>query len=139
MARIPNPTDQEILEFIYNHYYKTFKSYVAGRDRQSKIYVPIDVDLVGRQFKVDGDIIFGRLYYHLNKKYTYTNPDNTKIEFFALSIGSTPADLKAIQFPLMASVLADMRLENKKYRIATGIAITSLLVSLVALIISVAS
>jgi hypothetical protein len=134
------PTDLEILDIIYNQYYRTFKGFVKGRDRQSKVYVPIDVDLIGRKLYVDGDIIFGRLYYYLNKKYSYKPEDGSAmVEFFCLSIGGLGREDKhCIQFPLMGSVLAEMRHEKKKYRISTALAILSLVISIAAVVISIA-
>ena len=42
---------------------------------------------IGKELGVDGDIIFGRLYYYLSKKYSFENSDETKVDFFALKVG----------------------------------------------------
>ena len=78
-------------------------------------------------------IQFGRLYYHLNKKYSYKNNDGSIVEFFARVIG---VDKNCIHFPYMASVLADLKYENRKYRTATIIALVALGISLVSLSIA---
>ena len=66
------PTDRQILDAIYNEYYSTFTEYSKKEaDRSAKIYVPIDCGKIARKLGVDGDIVFGRLYYHLEKKYGY--------------------------------------------------------------------
>lgn len=64
-------TDLEILNAIYEKYYDAFASYADAHNqtRNSKVYVPIDIESIAESLGVDGDIIFGRLYYHLNKKY----------------------------------------------------------------------
>jgi len=43
------PTDREILEVIYRRYYNAFAAFSKeSPDRETKIYVPIDV--VGRKY-----------------------------------------------------------------------------------------
>lgn len=135
------PTDIEILECIYKNYYHDFAAFDKDPTiRAAKIYVPIDSNLIGKELNVDGDIIFGRLYYHLNNKYSYHRADHTKVEFFALTITSGMRhSINAIQFPLMASVLADMQAERKRFKIGNWIAVGSLIISLAALIISIIS
>ena len=127
-----SPTDLAIVRWIYNRYYSEFVSYENDPNgRKTKIYVPIDVDEIGDRFSVDGDIIFGRLYYHLNPKYGYTNPDGSKVQVFAPSIG--------IQFPLLAAILADLSEDRNRYRTATLIALFSLAVSFVSILMSMAA
>jgi len=128
------PTDFEILNAIYERYYETFVSFTKEEpSRSAKILVPIDVDALAHDMKVDGDIIFGRLYYHLEKRYGYKNDDGSVVHLFARKAGG---DRHCINFPLAASVLASLRDENRKYRIATAIAVVSLVVSAVSLCIS---
>jgi hypothetical protein len=100
--------------------------------RDAKVYVPISSDLIGSKLGVDGDIVFGRLYYYLNRRYSFVDDRNNKTEFFALQVGN---DKNAIQFPLLASVLAEMRGERKKYRIATTVSIVAAAIALTSLLI----
>lgn len=70
------PTDLELLNQIYDRYYTVF----AGENgavpqRESKIFVPIDCDTVAKALGVDGDIVFGRLYYDLDNRYGYKQQD----------------------------------------------------------------
>lgn len=133
------PTDLQILAKIAKLYSKDFISFVEGEsNRNSKIYVPIDVDRIGKDLGVDGDIIFGRLYYHLNNKFSYKKEDGTKVEFFARQIGPIgKEDKHCIQFPYAISVLADLKYENKKFRIATIIAVVSIIISLISVTIAI--
>lgn len=114
-----------------------FESFKTGEknNRLSKVYVPIDVDYIGKEFGVDGDIIFGRLYYHLNNKYNYG-----KVEFFSLSVGELKNnDKHVIQFPYMASVLADLQNEDQRVKTATKLAWVSIAISIIALVVSASS
>jgi len=131
------PTDLQILNTIYNKYYDKFISFSKkDSDRISKIFIPIDIALIAEELKVDVDIIFGRLYYHLESKYGYQNPDGTKVSFFTIKAGT---DINCINFPYMASVLANLREKEKKYTAATVIAIISLFIAGASSIIAVIS
>lgn len=124
-----SPTDKKNLEAIYNRYYTDFSSFDnQKRKRESKIYVSIDIEKIADDLDVDQDIIFGRLYYHLDYKYGYTNENGTKVHFFALKIGK---DKHCINFPYLASVLARLRSQNRKFLVTQAIAIVALIVSIV--------
>lgn len=128
------PTDLQILNTIYNQYYNKFKSFSKNDlDRSSKIFIPIDITLIAKELEVDVDIIFGRLYYHLEQKYGYKYSDGVKVAFFTLKAG---ADKHCINFPYMASVLANLRDREKKHSTATKIATFSLLIAVVSLLIA---
>jgi len=74
------PTDLELLEFIYERYYAAFTDHSnASPARSTKNYVPIDIRPVADHFRLDPDIIFGRLYYHLDPKYRFVQPDGSKV------------------------------------------------------------
>jgi hypothetical protein len=55
--------------------------------RSSKIYVPIDISRISRKLKVDPDTVFGRLYYHLDKKHGHKQADGSSVHLFMLSAG----------------------------------------------------
>lgn len=121
------PTDLKLLQHIYDLHKDEFPKYEQGKsDRSSKIYIPIDCLAIAKHFDTDPDIIFGRLYYHLEKKFGYTNPDGTLTPFFSKQVGS---DMNCVNFPMLASILAGLQHENRRFWIATGIAILALMVS----------
>lgn len=128
----PLPSDYKILSEIYNRYYDDFTNYTEDK-RSSKVFVPIDLNLIANDLGVDGDIIFGRLYYYLNERYGYPTGENTRVEFFAIKAGS---DVHAINFPLLGSVLASMREEQSKFLWATGLSIVAVIISIVSAVLS---
>lgn len=129
------PTDLEILNTIHRMYHSDFVAFERGNEtRNSKIYIPIDCKRVAKDLKVDPDIVFGRLYYHLEKQHGYRQEDGSRVYFFALKLGN---DSKCVNFPLMTSVLAGLRQERKKFWIGTAIAVLALIVSTVSLTVSV--
>ena len=55
------PTYLQIFQLIFNSYYDDFESFSKQKkNRETKNYVPIDIELLAEKFNVDGDIIFGR-------------------------------------------------------------------------------
>ncbi|MFA5078718.1 MAG: hypothetical protein WC541_04450 [Dehalococcoidia bacterium] len=129
------PTDLKILDMIYKRYYDNFHAHCSeNKIRPSKIYVPIDINLIAKSLKVDEDIVFGRLYYHLNKKFRYKQEDGSSVEFFSLLVADIP---NCINFPYLASVLADLKDKDEKYQTSTYIAFFSLFIALLSFVISV--
>jgi len=129
------PTDYEILNTIYERYYKTFAGFSADApERAAKIYVPLDIKDIAARLGVDGDIVFGRLYYHLEQKFGYKNDDESSVHFFTLGIGD---DRHCVNFPLLGAVLAGLREDRRKDLWAIWLAVTSLVISIVSIIISI--
>ncbi|MEE9214034.1 MAG: pentapeptide repeat-containing protein [Thermodesulfobacteriota bacterium] len=122
------PTDLEVLEEIYKRYYSTFISFSKEKpSRSAKVYVPVDVEAIAKHFAVDPDIIFGRLYYHLESKYGFTQPDGKKVSFFRF-------DERTIQFPLLAAVIASLREERDKHLSIIKLTISAIIISFAAVI-----
>ena len=128
------PTDLELLNTIYKLYHENFVLYDQDEKiRETKVMVPIDCNKIADILKVNRDIIFGRLYFHLEKKYGYKlddEPRNARVRFFALKAGK---DIHCINFPLLVSVLACLRQERENFRTVTAIAILALIISLASL------
>jgi hypothetical protein len=107
------PTDLKILKAIYEKYYEEFANYSKGKiERATKILVPIDIKAISSEMDVDPDIIFGRLYYHMNTKYRHKQDDGSLVEFFALKAKD---DIHCVNFPYLASILADLDDKDTKY------------------------
>ena len=115
-------------------YYKEFEKFKLGgqNSRESKPYVPIDCKRVAAKLKVDGDIVFGRLYYHLENKHGYKQPDGSSVHFFAQAVGK---DKKCVNFPMLASVLAGLESDHSKFRWSVSLSCIAVVISLVALYI----
>jgi hypothetical protein len=127
-----NITDRILLKTIYDLYYEEFCSFEndAKQSRRSnKIYVPIDCERVANKLNLDTDIVFGRLYYHLDKKYGYTQEDGARVHLFSMAVGR---DRHCVHFPMLSAVMAE--LEQSHYRFTLP-----LIVSFIALFISIAS
>ena len=122
------PTDRRILKIIYKKYAKTFEQYsVDNKSRSAKMYVPIDIESIAKRFKTDPDMIFGRLYYHLDKKYGYKQENGSEVHLFTLMAG---ADKHCVPFPYLAAVLVSMESENKKFLITIVLSVAAITISL---------
>lgn len=135
------PTDLEILNMIYKMYFDKYISFKQeSPNRLKKAFVPIDIPLVAKNLQTETDIVFNRLYYHFEKKFSYKKDDNLYVNFFLRSIGGgEQQETNCINFPYMTSVLSALRHEERKYWRTTSIAITSLLISISSFLISVLS
>ncbi|MCR9595598.1 hypothetical protein NB525_16585 [Vibrio alginolyticus] len=125
------PTDKEILELIYKKYKNDYLSYKNDKSiRKAKIFVPLNIEDISSDLKTEADIVFGRLYYHMDEKYGYKRSDGSNVNFFVLKIGE---DKYSVNYPLMVSVLASLRAENKKFFVPVMISILSTLVAITTL------
>lgn len=121
------PTDLQILEEIYRRYYAKFAEYSKKySNRATKVYVPINIEELADHFEIERDIVFGRLYYHLEPKYGFTQKDKSSVHFFTLEAGK---DSHVVQFPLLAPVIAELREEKRKHLLATWLSVAALVVS----------
>ena len=129
------PTDETLLAVIYRQYLQTFSEWTdENKTRVTKIWVPIDVDALGRRFRCDPDLIFGRLYYHMNEKYGSKTGDGQEVNFFNMRLAN---DRHVVNFPLLTSVLADLQDNRKRFIISTRLAALSLVVSAISIGIAV--
>ena len=128
------PTDREILQKIHDRYLDQFGQFERdniGNERSSKIYVPIDCAAIAKDLRVDPDIVFGRLYYHLDKKYGYTQDNGAKVHLFTMAIGK---DRHAVNFPMLSAVLAELQQSWFRFTaplVISGIALVISVISLV--------
>lgn len=126
------PSDLKVLSIIYKLYYEEFTNHSGEKDvqngRKSKIFVPIDCKMIARELNIDSDIVFGRLYYHMEEKYGYARDNGGRVAFYTKIAGE---ENWCINFPLMASVLAGLQQENSKFLWATVMSGVALAVSIV--------
>ena len=102
------PTDRKIIQKIHDKYLQDFGSFNkkdVEPSRSTKIFVPIDFQAIAAELRVDPDIVFGRLYYHLNKRFGYTRDDGTRVQLFERQVNG---DRDVVNFPLLSAVLAEL-------------------------------
>ncbi|MDK2763254.1 MAG: hypothetical protein KYX63_04565 [Alteromonas macleodii] len=128
-------TDRKLLKKIYSLYEKEYLNFDKDNpNRSAKIYVPIDCNFVAEKLSTEPGLIFGRLYYHLDKKYRYKQENGSNVHLFAMKVGS---DINAIHFPLLASVIAELDDSFRRFTIPLVISSLAFLVSLGSLVTNV--
>jgi hypothetical protein len=98
------PSDRAVLQCIYDIYKDSYpgpKS-AAGKPENDP-YIAIDVHAVAKKLECSPELLFGRLYYHLDKKHRYKQDDGSLVPLFYLKVGEKR---HAVNFPYLASVLA---------------------------------
>ncbi|MFP8488672.1 hypothetical protein ACKGJO_06170 [Gracilimonas sp. Q87] len=132
MSRIP--TDFEIMEELYERYYDSFRKYAKEEpDRIARSRVPINVQEIASACGVEEDMIFGRIFYHFNKKYSYKDEKGRVTTFFV----TDKFEGLSVNFPLVASVLADLKHEKKQNDTLFIISSCALACSIFALIVAI--
>lgn len=144
------PTDLEILDHIYNEYYQDFLNFLPEKPtRVDRILVPLDLQKIGTHFKMDINILFGRFYYDMNHKYSYKDGAGIPVKLFLNEVrGSLPhhteknktvptKNVDCIQFLYLASVVADLRHEHRKYTRANLISWISATAAIISIVISI--
>lgn len=128
-------SDRALLDQIYNDYYATFCDFGDdNKTRSSKVYVPIDCVKLAQYFDIDEDIVFGRLYYHLDKKHGYIQSDGVQVPLFSIRSGT---DRHVIHFPLLAAVLANMQESNFRFILPIVLSSTALVLSVASFLVSI--
>jgi hypothetical protein len=97
--------------------------------------VPIDIPAIARRLGVDVDMIFGRLYYHLDPK--YGDPAFQGRPRKALFTPVAGTDENCVNFPLLEAVLARLWQERRRDLWVLGTAALSLGIALASLLISI--
>ena len=125
-------TDLQILDTIHKKYFSTYKAILNRKIKSpNKIYLPIDCAEIGKQLGVDGQIIFGRLYYHLDQIHRYQQEEGAMVHLFAFKVGD---EYHCINYPYLDGVLAGYKEEKNRYEKSFWISISALLISFLALL-----
>ncbi len=86
--------------------------------------VPIDIPKIADEFGVDPNIVFGRLYYHLDPLYGQEEDSRgARKVFFAPVAGD---DRNCVNFPLLEAVLAGLWEQRRRDLWTLWLAVVSL-------------
>jgi hypothetical protein len=82
------PTDREVLKCMY----ETYESFYPGVQLwcgswRIDPYIAIVVPTVAEKLKCNADLLFGRLYYHLDFKHRYKQDNGALVPLFYLKVG----------------------------------------------------
>src|ERR1051326_8206959 len=106
------PTDRQILRSIFDSYESDYPGLKGANGRGANDpYMPIDLTKIADSLNSTPELVFGRLYYHLDPKYRFTQDDGTKVDLFFLNFQNKGP---AVRFPLLASILAGLEEDHRK-------------------------
>jgi hypothetical protein len=102
------PSDLQVREEIYGRHREEYATVPVG---QRTAMIPIDIQAIADALGTDADVVFGRLYYHLEQKHGYTRPnDDVRVALFALEAGGKK---DCVNLPYLSSLLASMRDDDR--------------------------
>jgi hypothetical protein len=128
-------TDRYVLQCIFDMYGSSYPgAKTASGSRENDPYVSIDIAAIARKLDCNPELLFGRLYYHLDRKYRYKQEDGALVALFHIQVGDKR---HAVQFPYLASILAGLNQEFRRQWVPLGVSLFSLGVSLTSLIVSI--
>jgi hypothetical protein len=127
------PTDFELLRAIYERHDNDFEANSASRE--TRVYQPIDVPALAKSLNANEDMIFGRLYHDLDQKYgERREPGKPRKSFFTPVAGT---QVNCVNWPLMVGVLARLWEERRRNFLTLGLAVSSGVISVAALVVSI--
>ena len=89
-------------------------------------FVAVNLHHIAGHLACPPEIVFGRLYFHLNYKYSYKKEDDAHVSFFDLNFQNRG---HCVQFPLLTSVLASLEEDNRRQSWALGLSIAAVIAS----------
>ena len=126
------PTDREILRCIFEMYESAYPGKESDEVRgKNDPYLPIKVTEVASHIGCSSEMLFGRLYYHLDAKYRYTQDNDAQVHLFSMKVGS---EMHCVNFPYLAAVLAGKNEEHKRQLWSLWVAIAALVLSMASII-----
>jgi hypothetical protein len=134
MKRIP--TEREVLKCIYDLYEPEYAATSAEIPMPNSAILPIDLKKVAEKLNMKPELLFGILYYHLNEKYSYNHDNGVSVTFFFTNPESGERR-HSIRYPYLASILAGMEQEQRKYDRSLWFSIVALCVSCLSLGVNV--
>lgn len=128
------PTDRAILKCIYRMYESAYPGVQPESPRgENDPYLAIDVPAVAAKLRCKPELLFGRLYYHLDHKHRYKQDNGALVPLFYLKVGEKR---HAVHFPYLAAILAGHEQEHRKQLWSLGISILALVLSVASLAVN---
>lgn len=129
------PTDRDVLRCIYEMYAADYPGPLKPDGHgENDPYLPINVHHVATQLKCKPELVFGRLYYHLDAKYRYKQDNGAIVGLFHLNFLTRG---NCVHFPYLSSILATQDDEHRRETWALGVAIIALALSVAAIVAQV--
>jgi len=132
MSRLP--TDREVLRCIFEIYGPAYPGEKNGVKGVNDPYVPVDLRAVAAKLDTKPELLFGRLYYHLDAKHRYQQDGGAWVNLFHLNVENKG---HAVHFPYLAALLAGHDQEYRKQFWSMAFSTLALVLSVVSLVTNI--
>ena len=109
------------------------KKDASGRGENDP-YVSIDIRAIASKLNCNPELLFGRLYFHLDQKYRYKQDDGALVLLFQIKF---EGKAHAVQFPYLAAILAGLNQDFRRQVFPLAVSFLSLGVSLASFVVSI--
>jgi hypothetical protein len=129
MSRLP--TDREVLECLFEMNEKAYPGETTGARGVNDPYVPVDLWAAATRLNTKPELLFGRLYYHLDAKHRYKQNTDEWVNLFLLNVENKR---HAVHFPYLCAILAGHDQEYRKQLWSIAFSVLALVLSIASLI-----
>jgi hypothetical protein len=129
------PTDRDVLRAIFETYESQYPGPVpeGGVRPANDPFVPVDLNAVARRLNTKPELLFGRLYYHLEAKHRYQQSGGTCVNLFLLN----PQDKgHSVNYPYLAALLAGHDQEHRRQLFSVSVSLVALGISIASLVVT---
>jgi hypothetical protein len=130
------PSDFRLLKAIHEHHRADYIAHAGGSLRGRSVFVPVDIPAVARSLRSTEDVVFGRLYYHLEQRYGEEKRAGEPRKAFFTPVAGDMRN--CVNFPVLEAVLAGLWDDRNRDRwtfwaagLSVAVAGASLIVSIV--------
>jgi hypothetical protein len=102
-----------------------------GFGRNDDQGLPVDLRGVAEKLDTKPELLFGRLYYHLDAKHRYQQDGGVWVNLFHLNVGNKG---HSVHFPYLAAILAGHDQEYRKQFWSMAFSTLALVLSVVSLV-----
>jgi hypothetical protein len=125
------PTDRQVLKCLFEMYEPTYPGETNGGKGENDPYVPVDLRAVAARLGTKPELLFGRLYYHLDAKHRYQQDSGAWVNLFHLNVENKG---HSVHFPYLAAILAGHDQEYRKQFWSMAFSVLALVLSVVSLV-----
>ena len=125
------PTDRQVLKCIFEMYEPAYPGETNWGTGVNDPYVPVDLRAVAAKLGTKPELLFGRLYYHLDAKHRSQQDGGAWVNLFHLNVENKG---HSVHFPYLAAILAGHDQEYRKQFWSMAFSVLALVLSVVSLV-----
>jgi len=120
-------TDRQVLRCIYDMHLQSYPGpELPNGKHENDPYVPISVRKISAKLGCTPQLLFGRLYYHLDAKYRYKQDGGAEVHLFTPKVGGK---MHCVHFPFLVATLAEHDAEHRRFAWTLWLSVVALVLS----------